>query len=678
MEKKKNIYVIIGAAIVVVPFIVCVTAFFIYNNMHKPTDILTEYVNYLNDKDYDKMYELTDAETKQKISKDDFVSRNKNIYEGIQASNIKVDVKSVQKNISGATINYVMNMDTLCGNLEFSNSITMTKDIGKDYMISWNSNVIFPDLDDTDKVQVKTLKAKRGDILDRNNVKLATDSVSSDVGIIPGNLGTNKDKSINDIANLLGITPDYINKLLSASYVKPDMFVPIKSIPYGDDRIPSLLKIPGVKINDKDTRVYPLGEQAAHLTGYVQTISADELEKYKDKQYTKNSLIGKAGLEQAFEDTLRGIDGAEIYIQSDTGENKKTLISKADKNGKDLKLTIDSKMQSLLYNQLGSDKGASVAMNPNTGEVLALVSTPSYNPNDFALGMSNDEWNTLNNDPNKPLFNRFQAALVPGSSFKPITAIIGVDNKKIDPNADKNIKGLSWQKDSSWGNYYVTRVDAYNGQSNLLNALVYSDNIYFAQAALDIGKNTFKDKLSSLGFGNKIPFEYPLDNSQFTNGNKDFKSDIQLADSGYGQGEVLVNPVHLAALYTMFENDGNILTPYLTYQDNPQSKIWKANAATKETSDLVLKDLIQVVANPNGTGHAAYTNGLTIAGKTGTAEIKASQTDTNGTELGWFVGMTTNKAPNNLMVVMMVEDVKTRGGSHYVVPKVKKALETVK
>lgn len=677
MEKKRNNYVIFGAAIVVIPFIICAIAFYMYNNKHKPTDKLTEYVSLINAKDYDKMYELIDAESKQKISKDDFVSRNKNIYEGIQASNIKVEVKNVKNNSSETTIDYDTNMDTLCGNLNFSNSITMSKEIGKDYMLKWDSKAIFPDLSDNDKVKIKTLKSKRGDILDRNGVKLATDSVSSNVGIVPGNLGDDKDKSINDLGKLLEISPDYISKQLNASYVKPDMFVPIKSIPYGDDRIPSLLKIAGVKINDKDARVYPLGEQAAHLTGYVQTINADELEKHKDEQYTESSLIGKAGIEKAFEESLRGIDGAEIYIQNNTGEKKKSLITKDVKNGTDLKLTIDSNMQNLLYNQLGSDKGASVAMNPNTGEVLALVSTPAYDPNDFVLGMSNDKWNNLNNDPNKPLYNRFQATSVPGSSFKPITAVIGVDTKKIDPDFDKNIKGLSWQKNSSWGKYSVTRVEAYNGPSNLLNALVYSDNIYFAQAALDIGKDTFKDKLNSFGFSDKIPFEFPLYNSQYSSG-KDFKSEVQLADSGYGQGEILINPVHLASLYTMFQNDGDILTPYLTYQSSPQSKAWKANAVSKDSANMVLQDLIQVVENPGGTGHGAFTSGLTIAGKTGTAEIKASQTDTNGTELGWFVGMTTNKAPNNLMVVMMVEDVKTRGGSHYVVPKVKKALETVK
>jgi len=388
-------------------------------------------------------------------------------------------------------------------------------------------------------------------------------------------------------------------------------------------------------------------------------------------------LIGKSGLEKAYEESLRGIDGEEIYIQNKDGEKKASLIAKDVKNGTDLKLTIDNKMQSLLYSQLEKDKGSSVAMNPNTGEVLALVSTPSYNPNDFILGMNTDKWNSLNNDTSKPLYNRFQGTAAPGSSFKPITAVIGLDTKKLDPNANKNISGLSWQKSKSWGKYSVTRVSDYGANSNLLNALVYSDNIYFAQVALDIGKDLFKEKLISFGISEKVPFEYPLYNSQFAT-DKTFKTEVQLADSGYGQGEVLLNPVHLATLYTMFQNDGSILNPYLEYKATPESKVWKSKAVSKDSANIVLQDLIQVVENPNGTGHAAYTSGLSIAGKTGTAEIKASQEDTTGTELGWFVGMTTNKAPNNLLVVMMAEDVKDKGGSHYVVPKVKKALETIK
>ena len=677
MKQKKNIYIISGVLIVLVPLIVCICAWYVYNSTHKPETKWNEYVSLLQNNQYEDMYELLDSTAKAKISKEDFVTRNKNIYSGIEAKDIQVSITGTEKDGDTSIISYDATMDTVAGQVDFSNKVKLAKELGKGYGIQWSSKLIFPDLDDADKVRVNTLKSRRGDITDRNGVELATDSYLSNVGIVPGKLGSDKDNNINKIASILEISSDKINKQLQADYVKDDMFIPIKDIPYGSEKVVQLLQIPGVMIKEKDSRVYAYGTETAHLIGYVQSINADELKEKEDMEYTENSIIGKAGLEKYYEDTLRGIDGAEIYIQNSEGERKTTIASKEAKNGTNLCLNIDINIQKKLYEELGNDKGTAVVMNPNTGEVLGLASTPSYNSNDFILGMSDDKWNSLNNDPNKPLYNRFQATAAPGSSFKPITAVIGVDTGKIDPKADKKINGLRWQKDSSWGNYNVTRVSEY-GEANMTNALIHSDNIYFAQAALDIGKDTFKEKLNSFGMGEKIPFEYPLYNSQISS-NGDFESEVQLADSGYGQAEVMVNPVQLASLYTMFENDGNILTPILTRTDNSSGqKVWKENVVSKGSSDMILNDLKQIVENPGGTGHQAYTPGLEIAGKTGTAEIKQSQDDTTGTELGWFVGMTINKAPDNLLVVMMIEDVKDRGGSHYVVPKVKDILEMVK
>lgn len=676
MKGKKNIYIITGALVVIVPLIVCVCAWYIYNITHKPEAKWNEYVTLLQNSQYEDMYELLDSSAKAKVSKEDFVARNKNIYSGIEAKDIQVNINNIEKDGDESIVSYDTTMSTVAGELEFSNKIKLKKELGKGYGVLWSSKAIFPDLEDSDKVRVNTLKSRRGAIIDRNSVELAKDSYLSNIGIVPGRLGSDKDSTINKIASILQISTDTINKKLQADYVKDDMFVPIKNIPYGSEKIVELLQIPGVMIKEKDSRVYTYGIETAHLIGYVQAINADELKEKADMEYTEKSIIGKSGLEKYYEDTLRGIDGAEIYIQNNEGERKSTVITKEAKHGTDLCLNIDINIQKKLYEELGNDKGTAVVMNPNTGEVLGLASTPSYNSNDFILGLSEDKWNSLNNDPKKPLYNRFQATATPGSSFKPIVGVIGIDTGKIDPAVNKNITGLGWQKDSSWGNYNVTRVSEY-GEANLTNALIYSDNIYFAQAALDVGKDLMKEKLNSFGIGEKIPFEYPLYNSQIASSGE-FTNEVQLADSGYGQGEVLINPVQLASLYTMFENDGNILTPTLIKANDNGKKIWKENVVSKENSDVILNDLKQIVENPQGTGHEAYTPGLEIAGKTGTAEIKRSQDDTTGTELGWFVGMTINREPNNLLVVMMVEDVKDRGGSHYVVPKVKDVLEMVK
>ena len=152
---------------------------------------------------------------------------------------------------------------------------------------------------------------------------------------------------------------------------------------------------------------------------------------------------------------------------------EKNVVASVDKqDGENIRLTIDSDLQGLVYDQFREDKSCSVAMNPFTGEVLALVSTPAYDDNEFILGMSGERWDQLNNDENKPLYNRFRQVWCPGSSFKPITAGIGLTTGTINPEEDYGSEGLSWQKDESWGDYHVTTLHEYS-PVNLENALIY-------------------------------------------------------------------------------------------------------------------------------------------------------------------------------------------------------------
>lgn len=670
MRKSKNIVwrILILLLLILIPLsVIC-----IYNMRNKPEDTLGSYIICLNNKEYEKMYDMISVESKVNIDKETFILRNKNIYEGIQTKDIKIEIKNVIKDEKYTTIKYENIMSTVCGEIKFENTVKLNKEYKKGYVINWSSNLIFPDLNDTDKIRVDTIKAKRGEILDRNNKKLAMDSYALNIGIIPEELGENRENTLKEISNILNMDVEYIKNKLAEQYVKDDMFIPIKLISKDDERSKILSKIKGIMIKEKECRVYPYGAGIAHLIGYVQNINNEELKTIKGNGYDLNSQVGKSGIEKIYEETLHGIDGHEIYIETENYIKKKILQYNSQVDGKDLKLTIDINMQNIMYEELKNDKGTSVVINPKNGEILALVSAPGYDPNDFILGLSDEKWKKINEDKDKPLFNRFQGTFTPGSCFKPFTAIIGLDTKKLNPKTNRNIEGLTWQKDSSWGNYFITRVKEYKEENNLLNSLVYSDNIYFGQVALDIGKDIFKQRLNKFGIGENIPFEYPLFNSQISSDNE-FNTDIQLADSGYGQGELLINPVQLASMYTLFFNEGSILEPHLVYSENDKAKVWKKDVTSKENAEIILNDLIQVVNNPNGTGHEAYIEGKKIAGKTGTAEIKNSQNDEKGTELGWFIGMSLEEN-NSIIVVTMVEDVKEKGSSHYVIPKVRKIL----
>lgn len=677
-RKKRSTGVLVLAICTVAVILAAAAGIFLYFYINrpqaKPEDTLTKYFSYLSQKNYDAMYELLDEQSRINISREDFVQRNKAIYEGIGADNIKVSSEKTEE--SGGRIKFDMSMDTSAGELSFANTAKMTKEGGKWY-ISWDDSLIFPELTSEDKVRVETVSAERGDIYDRNGNMLAGQGTVKSVGIVPGKFSQ---ADLDALAEILEMDTEAIQNKLSASWVTDDTFVPIKTYKeeaMTDELAQSLLAISGVMINDESSRVYPYGEAVSHLVGYVQSISAEELEELKDEGYTQTSLIGKSGLEKLYEERLHGQDGCQIYIVDSAGKQKTMLAVNPVQNGEDIKTTIDIKIQQALYEQYKDDKSSSVAMNPLTGEVLALVSTPSYDSNDFVVGISQEKWDSLNNNEDKPMYNRFRASAVPGSSFKPIVAAVGLSTGSFTAEEDFGASGLSWQKDDSWGSYHITTLHAYSGAANLRNALVYSDNIYFAKAAMKIGADTLMSELDKIGFNETIPFEIGMTASQYANNEGKIEGEIQLADSGYGQGQILVNPLHLASMYSAFVNSGSMIQPYLEYKEDIQPEMWKSDVFTAEAAETVKQDLVQVIEDASGTGHGAYTQGVTLAGKTGTAEIKATQDDTTGTELGWFVVFPTEAdAENSWLTVTMVEDVGD-AGSTYVVNKAKKIVDVI-
>lgn len=524
MSNLQKTIIIIFVTIIIIGLIV--GGYFIhqYNKSSKnnPKELLVEYFSYLSNKDYEKMYDYLTEESESTISKEDFVNRNKNIYNGIEASDIKVDINQVNEiNNDKTQITYTTYMNTLAGKINFSNTVDFLKNKEKKYYLNWSSKVIYPELESTDKVRVATVEPQRGQILDRNNNVLAGKGVASSIGVVPGKMNENREEDINKISQILNISVEQINTELSASYVKDDTFVPLKTISELDKQTEeTLLKIKGIMIKETQKREYPLGEKLSHLIGYIQNINAEELEKNKDKGYTSSSVIGKTGLEKTYEDRLKGSIGYEIYISNSNGNKKHTIVKKEGKDGENIKLTIDANLQAKIYNDYSAEKSATCVINPKTGEILALVSTPSYNSNDFINGMSAEKWNQLSNDARKPFYSRFQATFAPGSSFKPVIGAIGLTTNKFTAEENFGKSGTSWQKDSSWGKFKVTTLATYGGVANLRNALVYSDNIYFAKAALKIGSNTLIEQLKKIGFDTELLNELSLSKSQYGNGGK--------------------------------------------------------------------------------------------------------------------------------------------------------------
>ena len=681
VRKKRHLLILeIGGVAVLAAL---VAGLVLYRNVFSDTRdaVLEEYMGLIEKKEYEKMYDLLDTASQESVHKEDFITRNKNIYEGIEAKDITLDIAEEQD--TSQPLSYRVTMETLAGEVTYDGNTFFEKEKGT-WRIVWDDSMIFPDLGKEDKVSVTALEAKRGSIYDRNGVLLAGQGTVQSVGLVPGKMNVQAEEDIQGIAAILGTTQENIETQLAASWVKEDSFVPLKEMtqtqldePYtspegiatGASIQDKLLEYPGVLITEAESRVYPYGESTSHLLGYVQQINAEELEEMKDKGYDEQSVVGKSGLEKLYEDRLRAKEGYKISILDSQGNEKTALAMKPAEDGEEIHLTIDIQWQQKLYDAYKEDKSCSVVMNPKSGEVLALVSTPSFNSMDFVLGISQTKWDELNNNPDKPMYNRVRETWAPGSSFKPVTGAVGLTTGAFTAEEDFGASGLSWQKDESWGNYKVTTLHEYNG-AVLKNALIYSDNIYFAKAALKIGADTFAKQLDKLGFGQDIPFDIGMTSSQYSNGDT-FETEVQLADSGYGQGQVLVNPLHLACIYSAFFNEGNMISPYLEYQEGKNPSYWVENAFTPEAAAATYEDLKEVVSNPEGTGHsAAQVAGVALAGKTGTAEIKESQEDKDGTELGWFAVYNTEGLDGQTVLMLnMVEDVKGRGGSGYVVNK---------
>jgi penicillin-binding protein len=631
--------------IVCLVIVIVISSFYIIHKGENNIDVLSEYYTLINKQSYNDLYDLISKESKNKYSLDQFIKINQDAYETIEAKNININniVKKDNNQLS-----YDVTMETIAGTLKFSNTTTF-----KNNKIVWSTHFIYPYLLDNYKMCVSTLYAKRGKIVDRNNKVLAQDSLAYKIGLVK-----NECKDYSQISKLLNITSDSIEKKMSASWVKDDSLVIIKTI--RDETIKNQLSnIEGVHIQTTLLRNYPYNEVTSHLIGYVQKANEDDLKQ--SSEYTSNSYIGRSGIELAYEDELRGHNGVEIYIENEANSRISNVLKENYQNGKDIQLTIDIDLQKDLYNQFKNDKSATVALNPKNGEVLALVSTPSYSANDFVLGLSDELWNSYNKNQDKPLFNRFLSTYVPGSSMKPITALIGLENKVINTKTDLKA-AKKWQNNASWGNYYVTTLHAPK-PNNLKNALIYSDNVYFAKTAIKIGKDKLEKSYQQLKIGEEIPFELTVTSSKYKT--KDFSDEILIADSGYGQGEMLINPIQMACMYSLFVNEGNIMTPHVLMETKQNQ--WISSSFSKETIEEVKNDLIAVIDDKDGTGHAIKNEKHVLAGKTGTGEVKNSQQET-GTTMGWFNVMDVDNS--SIVMSSVVED----KSSSYVVKKLKTPL----
>ncbi|EOH78247.1 penicillin-binding protein PBP4(5) [Enterococcus casseliflavus] len=607
---------------------------------------LTSFIDALADQKYSDLpaFVSEDSLASTGFTADEVSAKYEAIFTGIGAESFKasgIEVTPNDKDSDQFTFQYNGSLTTSLGELtelSYSGTITVADNEAK---IDWSPQLIFPGMEGQDKVSISVDNATRGEILDRNNEPLAENGTLYQLGVVPGQLGTGDEKNANikAIAERFDLTEEAITQALEQSWVQDELFVPLKIIEPTDE-MPT-----GTSLKETTGRTYPLGEAAAQLIGYLGNVTAEDIEK--DETLASNGQIGRSGLEAAFDKELRGENGGKIAITDEDGAEKSVLLEKERADGKDIQLTIDAQAQKTAFDSLQNQAGATVVTEPKTGDLLVLASSPSYDPNKMTQGISQEDYDAYEQNEDLPFISRFATAYAPGSTFKAITGAIGLENGTIDPTQSIAIDGLKWQKDSSWGDYFVTRVTDV-ASVNLKDALVYSDNIYMAQQTLSMGEDAFRDGLSKLIFGETLDLPIAMNPAQISNEDS-FNSDILLADTGYGQGELLLNPIQQAAIYSVFANQGKLVYPRLVKEAEQKDKeVFKA-----ETIDQINQDLTAVVSDPNGTAHSLAALNIPLAAKTGTAEIKEKQ-DEKGQENSFLFAF--DSQDQGFLMVSMLED----------------------
>ncbi len=662
-------------------------------------NVITKFLNLMQSGQYGEAYELLSSscrndsgeERSTRISKEEFINKHTAIFEALGVSSVTYSNISVQNGEMLMTATYTATYHST-QTQDFTNdfSVAAVLENGK-WRIEWSPSLIFPEMQWGDTVRVAKLSAKRGEIISDGEA-LATTVGTISVYASPSKI-EDENLFFSSVSPLLDMDEAEIRKCLDKVY--NDVAV-LKEF-YSDELTPSLsealLEIDGIGIdhgNYGTHREYPNNSMLAHIVGYVGPLTASTDEELEQKiaglnegrseldgLYNEDSIVGKTGLELQYEEELRGKDGRMIFICTKEGTNRKTLYTQAAQNGLDIELTIDMTLQSrleevtklVLFGE--TTAGAVIVMNPKTGEIQAMCSYPSYDLNAFARGMSSSEYSKLTEDAAKPLFNRITQGLYPpGSVLKSFVAASLLDTNTLSTGHvfEGDIDDDYWTPMSYgtwiWPAIKRSEMNVRAEPLNMHNAIINSDNIYFADAALRLGEDKLFTYLRELGFEEAIDFDISVATPQLINEDTELTLKL-LADSGYGQGEILVTPLQLAATFSAFANGGDIVVPRVVkgtrlssgilsdVVSTTQESVWREDVISSYAVSTIRPMLEHVVSRDyNGTGRQLKVTSCTVAAKTGTAEIGSDKSR----EISWFAGFRTDvDAEDERLVLVMLE-----------------------
>ena len=528
-------------------------------------------------------------------------------------------------------------------------------------------------LAEQNRIRKVPVLAARGKLLDRDG-RLLVDNYPSVSCFLVREQNRNIDADLPLIAKGLNLDLEGLQATLHRYRLSPGYQpIPIKQDISPDEQAfieAHRNELPELETIDEERRLYPRDGFAAHVIGYVGELSEDDLNKPQYAYYEPGDVVGKAGVEQTYDELLRGQDGSmDVIVDSHGREVGRRGIQLATP-GQDLKLTIDIDVQRAAELALGDANGAVIAMDPRNGEILALVSHPNYDPNAFAVKIGRTEWNKLITDPNHPLMNKaIQDQLAPGSTFKVIMSVAGLQ-EGVAQNLKVNCAGGG----DFYGHFF--KCDHHHGLLSIHDAIPESCDTYFYQLASMLGIDTIAKYATQLGIGSRTGVDLPnemagiMPSTQWKLKNFHEKWYAgEVISVGIGQGALEVTPLQLVRALSGIASDGHMVRPHVVDPQQLPAEFRQALVDTYPGSGdrqvplnpdtwMTVTDGMAAATSPGlyHTAEGAHLEGIDFAGKTGTAQVVGGgDTHNKGgskTPNAWFVGMAPRRNPEIAVVVL--------------------------
>lgn len=537
----------------------------------------------------------------------------------------------------------------------------------------WRLQIVDSDryaqLAERNRVRSIPIIAPRGSMLDREGRVLVDNYPSFSVLLLRDD-PSEVEKYLPQIADGLGMTLDELKQEIDASRAMPK-FQPIVIKPEASPSDIAFIEshrsdIPVLEMLMVHRRRYPHGDMLASAIGYVGEVSAEQVEA-SDSKLKPGDEVGKSGLERQYNDVLMGTDGMRRVIVNSIGKEVGRLEQQDAIPGKPIQLTIDYDLQAVADSYMADKEGAVVAMDGRTGEILAMVSRPTFDPKDFAVSIPSAEWQALNSDPRTPMLNRaIQGQLAPGSVFKIVMATAMLESKAVPEDFSVFCAGHA----QFYGRTFHCWKPAGHGMTDLHKAIVDSCDVFFYTLGQRLGIGRIHDYAAGLGFGRRTGIDLPGEEAglmpseewvQRVYHHKWYAGET--ISVSIGQGSVMVTPIQLVRMIAAVANGGNLVQPHLLKNLSAKTDHFPLS---EDTVEQVTQGMYGVI-NEGGTGSSLKLQNVEFSGKSGTAQLMSYEAGAKmgkkGKETnGWFVGYAPRRNPE-IVVAAVIQGSSEHGGT---------------